>query len=121
MWDYFLCSKRYGSWPSNKPCCNKRLNICRKDIKSTTAKVNLGKDYTSSPLTIGDRWLTWPKRGTPPTIPSTIFTSSTTTQSPYNHRPILSIPSLNGTITLILESAFLFHNIRNGINKIKSL
>ena len=64
--------------------------------------MRLGTDYTSSPLTIGDRWLTWPKRGTPPTIPSTIFTSSTTTHSPYNDQPIVAIASLNGIIKLTL-------------------
>ena len=29
-WDYFTCTKRYGSWPFNKRCCNKRFDMCCK-------------------------------------------------------------------------------------------
>ena len=29
-WDYFTCTKRYGRWPMNKRCCNKRFDMCCK-------------------------------------------------------------------------------------------
>ena len=65
-------------------------------MKLTTARVDQGPDYTSSPLTIGDRWITWPEHGTPPTIPSTITISSLTTQSPRKTATNIKIPTLNG-------------------------
>ena len=71
-------------------------------MKLTKAKLSLGPDYTSSPLTIGDRWLTWPEQGTPPTIPSTLLTSTETTQSPYEYPTIMKIPTLKGKVSFIV-------------------
>ena len=31
-WDYFTCTKRYGTWPFNKRCCNKRFDMCCKMV-----------------------------------------------------------------------------------------
>ena len=64
-------------------------------MKITKEIVELGPDYTSSPLTIGDRWLTWPEEGTPPTVPSTLQIYQTT-QSPNRLASIMKTPPMNG-------------------------
>ena len=64
-------------------------------MKITNEIVELGPDYTSSPLTIGDRWLTWPEEGTPPTVPSTLKLYQTT-QSPNRLASIMKTPPMNG-------------------------
>ncbi|XP_040567740.2 LOW QUALITY PROTEIN: SCO-spondin-like [Lepeophtheirus salmonis] len=28
VWDYFACTKRYGSYPTNKACCDARFMVC---------------------------------------------------------------------------------------------
>ena len=67
-------------------------------MKLTKARLDLGPDYTSSPLTVGDRWLTWPDQGTPPTLdPSTLQIASITTESSLESPAILKIPTLKGT------------------------
>ena len=96
VWDYFRCIKKYGKWPPSKDCCTRRLKICRKHMKLTKEKLSLGPDYTSSPLTVGDRWITWPEQGTPPTIPSNLISSSVTTQAPKRNPTIMRIPTLKG-------------------------
>ena len=65
-------------------------------MKVTRARLDLGADYTLSPLTVGDRWLTWPEKGTPPTIPSTLQISSLTTPPPSHTTSLMRIPTLNG-------------------------
>ena len=64
-------------------------------MKITNEIVELGPDYTSSPLTIGDRWLTWPEEGTPPTVPSTLQIYQTT-EAPNRMTNIVKTPSMNG-------------------------
>ena len=27
-WDFFTCTRRYGKWPDNKPCCQQRFDDC---------------------------------------------------------------------------------------------
>ncbi len=27
-WDFFSCTRRYGTWPANKPCCQARFDAC---------------------------------------------------------------------------------------------
>ena len=70
-------------------------------MKLTKARLDLGPDYTSSPLTVGDRWLTWPDQGTPPTLdPSTLQIASITTESSLESPAILKIPTLKGNTFL---------------------
>ena len=65
-------------------------------MKVAKDRLDLGPDYTLSPLTVGDRWLTWPEHGTPPTIPSTLQISSLTTPPPSEIPLLMRIPTLNG-------------------------
>ena len=71
-------------------------------MKLTKEKLNLGPDYTSSPLTVGDRWITWPEQGTPPTIPSNLISSSVTTQAPKRNPTIMRIPTLKGMKAFVI-------------------
>lgn len=68
-------------------------------MQITNEIVELGPDYTSSPLTIGDRWLTWPEDGTPPTVPSTLQIYQTT-QAPGRIMNIMKTPPMNGKAIL---------------------
>ena len=71
-------------------------------MKLTKEKLSLGPDFTSSPLTVGDRWLTWPEQGTPPTIPSNLLSSSVTTHAPRKNPTIMRIPTLKGMRTFAI-------------------
>ena len=65
-------------------------------MKVTKDRLDLGPDYTLSPLTVGDRWLTWPEHGTPPTVDDSTLQISLTTPAPSEIPLLMRIPTLNG-------------------------
>jgi hypothetical protein len=57
-WDFFTCTRRYGTWPSNKPCCQARFDGCCKFVmgpkkKMMTATTRPLLDVAPPPLSGG--------------------------------------------------------------------
>ena len=108
-WDFFTCTRRYGKWPSNKPCCQARFDDCcmfvmgkKKPMMTTTTSTARpaqdatppDKDYLPpdpskppSPNTPNEEQMT-ETRPTPP--PLTTTTTTVSTPRPYDDNVKLS-------------------------------
>lgn len=83
-WDYFTCTKRYGTWPFNKRCCNKRFDMCCKMMMKNKNKRPLHqipmKTTTSTTIT---------------TTTSTELSSPIPTQSAINNPDKIQLSKYN--------------------------